>query len=50
MGVNDVTRSVNGVEALAAMEAVGGIDTFDIVLMDLHMPLVRHGRGGVQGE
>jgi hypothetical protein len=38
--VQQVAQSVNGQEALAAVEARGGGDAFDVLLIDLHMPLM----------
>ena len=40
MGQQDVTTAVNGLEALEVMQARGGADAFDLVLMDLHMPIM----------
>jgi CheY-like chemotaxis protein len=38
--VQQVAQAVNGQEALAAVEARGGGDAFDVLLIDLHMPLM----------
>ncbi|WIA23821.1 hypothetical protein OEZ85_013489 [Tetradesmus obliquus] len=40
IGVQQVAQAVNGAEALAAVEARGGGDAFDVLLIDLHMPLM----------
>jgi CheY-like chemotaxis protein len=40
IGVQQVAQAVNGQEALAAVEARGGGDAFDVLLIDLHMPLM----------
>jgi CheY-like chemotaxis protein len=40
IGVQQVAQAVNGQEALAAVEARGGADAFDVLLIDLHMPLM----------
>jgi CheY-like chemotaxis protein len=38
--VQQVVQAVNGREALSAVEASGGGDAFDVLLIDLHMPLM----------
>jgi len=38
VGHTDVTLAGDGAAALEAVEAAGGPDAFDVVLMDLHMP------------
>lgn len=40
MGITSAATAVNGVEALQLIEARGGGDAFDVILMDLHMPLM----------
>ena len=40
LGHSDVTGAKDGVDALAKVQAdPAGLDAFDIVLMDLHMPI-----------
>ena len=38
MGHTRVTRAEDGQAALEAVAAAGGLDAFDVILMDLHMP------------
>ena len=38
MGCTDVVRVEDGVQALDALNEVGGPDVFDVILVDLHMP------------
>lgn len=39
-GIQHVTTAVNGAEALTAVEQAGGADAYDVLLIDLHMPLM----------
>ncbi len=39
-GHTDVVTVENGQQALDAVAARGGLDAFDLVLMDLHMPIM----------
>jgi len=38
LGITEVTTAEDGVVALRQIEANGGPDAFDVILMDLHMP------------
>lgn len=44
VGMNEVVTATNGVEALQAVEAAGGLGSFHLILMDLHMPMM----GGIE--
>lgn len=51
MGCVNVVTAENGEQAVAAVQAAGGPDAFDVILMDLHMPLkARAAAWGVWGE
>ena len=39
MGCVNVVTAENGEQAVQAVQAAGGPDAFDVILMDLHMPL-----------
>ena len=44
VGGTVVVQSFNGLEALQAVEVAGGLGSFDLILMDLHMPMM----GGIE--
>jgi CheY-like chemotaxis protein len=38
MGCTNIVTAEDGEAALEALHAAGGVDAFDVILMDLHMP------------